>query len=94
MEQTIPEFIKPYLWSYNFNFLDPQKYQLRIITNVLNYGNRKATDWLLSEYGEKEIKKVLLHPLPGEWSRKSYNFWSIIYGVSAPLKPREIFKHP
>ena len=93
MDQPIPSFIKPFLWSFNFEALDLRQHKLRIITNVLNYGNRQATDWLRSVYSEDEIKEVLLNPLPGEWSGRSYNFWSLIYGISAPLKqPRVISK--
>ncbi len=88
----IPKFIEPYLWWIKLGDLDLENDKKRIITNVLNYGNKQATDWLARVYSEKDIKKVLQKPLAGEWNEKSYFFWALIYGVSATLKPKEIFK--
>jgi len=67
-----------------------QKHKRRIITNVLNYGNSEATDWLRGQYTADEIKEVLRNPLPGEWAKRSYNFWSLIYGESSTLKPKAL----
>lgn len=62
----------------------------RIITNILNYGTKEATEWLKANYSRDDITEALLNPLPGEWNKKSYAYWSLVYGVSAPYKPKII----
>ena len=79
--QKIPSLIKPFLWSYDYNKLDLQKDKKRILTNVLNFGTKTATNWALNNYSKKDIKEVLKKPMPGEWSPKSLNFWSLVLEV-------------
>lgn len=81
MEQIIPNFIKPYLWSYDISKLDMQTNKRRIITNILNVGSAQATDWLFSVYSKEEIIDVIVKPLSGEWNKRSLHFWSLILGV-------------
>lgn len=78
----IPSFIRPFLWSYDVNLMDLKRDKRRIITNVLNLGTRKATDWLFNTYTEEEVKDCLSQPLPGEWNKKSIAFWSFLLGVN------------
>ncbi len=82
-KSQIPAFLTPFLWSYDLSKMDIEKNKKRIITNVLNYGTKKATDWLFGFFGEKDIKETLENPLPGEWNKKSLNFWSLILNVKA-----------
>lgn len=77
----IPEFVRPFLWSYDITALDLSRDKRRIITNVLNLGTNQATDWLFEVYTKEDIKDCLIHPLPGEWNNKSMTFWSLILGV-------------
>lgn len=77
----IPKYIHPFLWSYDIKKLDLEKNKNRIITNILNFGTEKATKWLFKIYNEKKIKEVISDPKPGEWDKKSLNFWSIIFNV-------------
>jgi hypothetical protein len=77
-QNKIPSFVAPFLWSYDLSQLDMEKDKKRIITNVLNFGTKKATDWLFGVFEEKDIKEVIENPLPGEWNKKSINFWSLI----------------
>lgn len=83
----IPSFVTPFLWSYDTTALDLERDKKRIITNVLNFGTKRATDWLFSVYGREDITEVVAHPLPGEWSARSLNYWSLVLGVT-PQKPR------
>lgn len=85
----IPSYIKPYLWSYKTEKMDLKKDKKRIIANVLNLGSKKATDWLFKNYSKNEIKNTLADTLPGEWNKKSLNYWSIIFGVK-PKKSKRI----
>ena len=77
----IPAFVQPFLWSYNIRALDLARDKKRIITNVLNFGTKKATDWLFEVYKKEDIKDCLIKPLPGEWNKKSIAFWSFIMDV-------------
>ena len=88
MNSDIPKIIEPFLWSYDTDKLDLEKDKKRIITNVLNYGTKDATDWLFSKFKKKEICEVLKKPIPGEWNKKSLNFWSLVLGV----KPGNLFR--
>lgn len=81
MNQSIPSFLQPFLWSYDLSKLDREKNKKRIITNVLNYGTKEATDWLFSAYRKEDIENAILEPLPGAWNKKSIHFWSVIFGV-------------
>lgn len=77
----IPDFVKPFLWSYDTDVLDISRDKVRIITNVLNLGTREATNWLFDTYSKEDIKSCLANPLPGEWDKKSINFWSLLFDV-------------
>ncbi len=84
----ILDFVESFLWSYNISELDLEENKDRIITNILNYGNKKAVDWLFETYSKDEIKYYIKHPLPGEWSKKSLNFWAFIAKVNPNIKKR------
>jgi len=83
MNNTIPSFIKPFLWSYDFSKIDLEKDKKRIITNVLNYGTKKATDWLFYVYNQDDIKETIENPFSGEWNKKSLHFWSFVFNIKA-----------
>lgn len=86
----IPQYIHPFLWSYDIEKLDLVKNKKRIITNILNFGTAEATDWLFGVYNKKDIKETIISPLPGEWNKKSLNFWSIVLGVKAGNQNRKM----
>lgn len=87
----IPSYIQPFLWSYDIDKLDLRHDKKRIITNILNLGTAKSTDWLFKAYSEKDIKEAIASPLPGEWNRKSLNFWSLILNIR-PGRTERIIK--
>ncbi len=86
----IPEFVQPFLWSYDIKALDISRDKKRIITNVLNLGTSEATRWLFNTYTKQDIKECLLNPLPGEWNSKSMNFWSLVLDVKPGSTKRNI----
>ena len=90
MKSAIPQFIRPFLWSYDISKLDLEKDKKRIITNILNYGTKEATDWLFSKFERKDICEAIEKPIPGEWSKKSLYFWALILGVKAGSLERQI----
>lgn len=85
----IPSFVQPFLWSYDIDKLDLERNKKRIITNVLNLGTVPATKWLFEVYDRKDIKETVANPLPGEWSRKSLNFWELVLNVK-PVQIRRV----
>lgn len=87
----IPIYARPFLWSYDVEKLDLRRDKKRIITNILNLGNAKSTDWLFKVYSKKDIKEAITNPLPGEWSEKSLNFWSLVLKVK-PGRTERIIK--
>ena len=89
----VPKFLQPYLWSYDLKKLDPKKNKERIITNILNLGDRKATKWLFKQYNKEEIKEVVKNPLPGEWNEKSLNYWSLIFNVKPKIRKRNVLQN-
>lgn len=88
----IPQFVQPFLWSYDINALDLLRDKKRIITNVLNLGTSQATDWLFKVYTKEDMRDCLTHPLPGEWSNKSLAFWSLLLDVEPELVTTRILK--
>ncbi len=78
MRNVIPEFIKPYLWSYDTEKMDPQEHWRLIITSVLNRGDRRALAWIFSNYAKEQIKLAVREPLKGAWDKKSLNYWALI----------------
>ena len=86
----IPTYIHPFLWSYDVKKLDLSQDRKRIITNVLNLGTAEATDWLFKIYNKEDIKEAVVNPLPGEWNKKSLNFWALVIGVKPGSTKRMI----
>lgn len=87
---SVPSVFYPFLWSYDVNKMDLQRDKKRIITNVLNLGTAEATDKLFKTYSNEVIKKSVLSPFPGEWNKKSLNFWSLVFGVTPTKTTRNI----
>ncbi len=81
-EFNLPKFLKPFLWSYDFSIIDPEKHKNIIIKNILDFGDKRSTDWLTKNYTNEEIKEVIKKTTKSEWSKKSINLWSLIYKVS------------
>lgn len=83
MNNTIPDHVRPFLWSFDLSKIDLKKDKKRVITNVLNLGSKEATDWLFSVYDKDDIVETIKNPFSGEWNKKSLYFWSLIFGVKA-----------
>ena len=91
-QQEILGKFKPFLWSYDVVAMDLARDKERIITNVLNYGTKEATDLLRMVYDAHDIQSVLRRPKTGEWNAKSLNYWSIIYDIE-PVNIKNVFRH-
>lgn len=85
---VLPPAVRACLWSYDLSALDSKRDATLIITNVLNYGTKSATDWLFVTYPASRIVTVLKKPLPGRWDKKSLALWGLVFGVTPELKGR------
>ncbi|MEA3273287.1 MAG: hypothetical protein U9Q72_01680 [Patescibacteria group bacterium] len=77
----LPKYLQPFLWSYEIAKLDPERHKKRIITNLLNFGDTQAIHWLFKTYNRPEIKVAVVDFLPGEWNKKSLNFWRLFFNI-------------
>jgi hypothetical protein len=73
----LPQSVKAVLWSYDTDKIDLQKHRRLVISQVLNFGTKKATDWLFKYYGKAVIRKVASEIPLGQWDKKSYTLWSL-----------------
>lgn len=81
MRAPLPPSVKAALWSYDTDQLDLARHQERIITNVLNLGTHDALLWLFKTYSRERIAEAVAHPRPGEWNKRSLNYWSLVFGI-------------
>ena len=88
-KKSLPSFLQPTLWSFKVKDLDLKRDKRYIITQILNYGNKRDVSWLLSHYSDKDIKKVLRKPGRGSWLPQVLNFWTTIYNIKLDKKTFE-----
>ena len=88
----LPNFLKPYFWSYDLSLLSLSAHKDIIITSILNLGDTRSVNWLFSIYPKEEIKKMVENPIPGAFygNKKSQNFWSIFFDVPMRNSVRNI----
>lgn len=84
----LPKDVEMALWSYDKTKINPKKHKKTIISQVLNWGNKKATDWLFGYYGMQEVTRIAQQIPLGQWDKKSLALWSIVLGIK-PNKRRE-----
>jgi hypothetical protein len=75
----IPSHLQTLFWDTNLDTFRPEAYPDYTIFRVLEYGDEPAVTWLRETFPESEIRRVLC--TEGRLSRKSANFWALLYGV-------------
>lgn len=80
--EQLPQFIQPFLWSYDLSKLDKQAHKDIIIKNILDFGDVQSTDWLKQQYTKEDITSTIERSTASSWSKKSLNFWSFIYDTT------------
>lgn len=88
MKKAFPKSVAASLWSYDLEQLDLEKDADKIITNILIHGSMPAIEWLFKSYSREKIVEVTKNPRPGEWDKKSLNFWSLVFNVTPKLTKR------
>ena len=71
MQTSLPETLRPLLWSLRWQDLDVQEDKEDIIVNVINEGTLDQWRWLIDTYGKKGIKSVLSRRLASEFHPES-----------------------
>ncbi len=90
LKETLPSFVLAVLWSYDPEKIDLVAHKKLIISQVLNYGSKEATDWLFKTYSKDEITQVAsLIPL-GQWDEKSLALWSLYLGIKPAARSERI----
>jgi hypothetical protein len=88
---ALPSSVASCLWSYDTAQLDTEKDKGLIIRQVLDMGDTAAATWMRSRYSHDEIVDVLYRTPRSSWrSKKSLNFWTMIYGVEPRSQVRVV----
>jgi hypothetical protein len=86
----VTAFLKPFFWDVEWETFDPTAHPEYTIGRLLERGDPEAIAWMRSVFSADEIRRVLV--FDRRLSRKSANFWAIVYGV--PVDEVEALKRP
>jgi uncharacterized protein DUF6922 len=76
----IPRDLRPLFWDTNLADFNPNIHPAYTIARILEYGDEKAVAWLRDTFSESQIVEVLRKER--RLSRRSANFWALIYRLS------------
>jgi hypothetical protein len=77
----IPSHLHTLFWDVEVSVFEPSEYPDYTILRVLELGDEDAVQWLRASFSEQEILRVLR--TERRLSRKSANFWALVYGIPA-----------
>lgn len=77
----LPVFLQSCLWSYDISVMDKDESKKLIITQIINYGNKKQLEWMEGNYTSNDIREVVMHPSRGVWWRDRLRIWLKRFGV-------------
>jgi hypothetical protein len=75
----IPSNLQTLFWDTNLDTFKPEAYPDYTIFRILEFGDEEAVTWMRRTFPESEVRRVLCaeHRL----SRKSANYWALVYGI-------------
>jgi hypothetical protein len=76
----IPLYLSTLFWDTNLDNFDPLAFPTYTIGRVLEYGDQDAVAWLKNTFSEAQIVDVIR--TERRLSRRSANFWALVYGLS------------
>jgi len=76
----IPEYLQTLFWDTNLENFDPLSFPAYTIGRILEYGNQDAIAWLKDTFSDTQIVEVVR--TERRLSRRSANFWALVYGLS------------
>ncbi|MGB9858350.1 MAG: DUF6922 domain-containing protein [Moorellaceae bacterium] len=74
---SLPPFLKKYFWDVSFDSLDSRNDSYFIIERLLEYSDIRAIQWVLSQYEDEEIRRVI--KTSPRLSAKTGYFWCCYY---------------
>lgn len=77
----VPSHLHTLLWDVDVSAFEPSEFPDYTILRVLELGNEDAVRWLRATFSEQQILQVLR--TERRLSRKSANFWALVYGIPA-----------
>jgi hypothetical protein len=77
----VPSHLHTLFWDVDVSAFDPFKFPDYTILRVLELGDEEAVRWLRATFSEEQILKVLR--TERRLSRKSANFWALVYKIPA-----------
>ena len=76
----IPQYLRSLFWDTNLDNFDPLNFPAYTIGRILEYGDQDSITWLKETFSEAQIVDVLR--TERRLSRRSANFWAVVYGIS------------
>jgi hypothetical protein len=76
----IPQYLHTLFWDTNLENFDPLAFPNYTIGRILEYGNQDAIAWLNDTFSDIQIVDVVRSER--RLSRRSANFWALVYGLS------------
>jgi uncharacterized protein DUF6922 len=80
VKSMIPLYLSTLFWDTNLDNFDPLAFPVYTIGRVLEYGDQDAVAWLKITFSEAQIVDVIR--TEKRLSRRSANFWALVYGLS------------
>ena len=76
---TVPKQFRHLFWDVDITTLQLAEHSKYIIARVLEFGGEKASQWLRTQFTEKQIKEVIKSER--RLSKKSATFWAQVYHI-------------
>lgn len=77
--KKLPKFLEKYFWDVEFEKIDKEVYFRDILIRLLEYGDKKAINWMKNNFTKHQIEDVLFHYRVV--SPQSANFWAVIFNI-------------
>lgn len=78
----LPEHLRPFFWDIDAERFEPPARAEYTIGRILELGDENAVRWLKQTFDRSQIEHVIR--ADRRLSRKSANFWALVYGIPAP----------
>ena len=75
----IPSHLQTLFWDTNLSTFKPEAYPDYTIFRILEHGDEEALVWMRQTFPESEVRRVL--STERRLSRKSANYWALVYGI-------------
>ena len=76
----IPQYLHALFWDTNLDNFNPLAFPAYTIGRILEFGGLDAIAWLKATFSETQIVDVVR--TERRLSRRSANFWALVYGLS------------